>query len=61
MLSRPVSEQQKQSGMQSPSMCEEGSTGIESEREETLADNTDDPSVDLLAKRCVHYCRANGI
>ena len=61
MLSRPVSAQQKPSEMQSPSGSEEGSTGIGSEREETLADNTEDPSVDLLAKRCVNYCRTNGI
>ena len=29
--------------------------------EENLADNTEDQSVDLIAKRCVNYCRANGI
>ena len=49
MLSQPVSEQQKQSEVQSPSMSEEGSAGIRSAREETAADNTEDPSVDLLA------------
>ena len=47
--------------MQSPSMSEEGSAGIWSEREETPADNNEDPSVDLLAKCYVNYCRANGI
>lgn len=47
--------------MQSPSTSEEGSAGIRSEREEPPADNTEDPSVDLLAKHCVNYCRANGI
>jgi len=61
MLSQPVSEQQKQSEMQSVPISEEGSTGFQSAGEETLADNTEDPSVDLLAKRCVNYCRANGI
>ena len=61
MLRQPVFEQQKQSEVQSASISEEGSTGIESEREEILAANTEDPSVDLLAKRCVNYCRANGI
>ena len=61
MLHQPVFEQQKQSEVQSASIIEEGSTGIESEREEILAANTEDPSVDLLAKRCVNYCRANGI
>lgn len=34
---------------------------MEPEREKSLADNTEDLSVDLLAKRCVNYCRANGI
>ena len=61
MLSQPVSEQQKQSEMQSVPISEEGSTGFQSAGEETLADNTEDPSVDVLAKRCVNYCRANGI
>ena len=61
MLSQPVSAQQKPSEMQSPSMPEKGSTGIRSARAETLADNTKDPSVDLLAKCCVNYCRTNGI
>ena len=57
MLSQPVSEQQKQSEMQSVPISEEGSTGFKSAGEETLADNTEDPSVDVLA----NYCKANGI
>ena len=47
--------------MQSASMSEEGSAGIRSEREETPAENTENPLADLLTKHCVNYCRANGI
>ena len=47
--------------MQLVSISEEGSTGFQTAREENLADNTEDQSVDLTAKRCVNYCRANGI
>ena len=43
MLSQPVFE--PQSEMQSASISEEGNTGIETEREESLADNTEDLSV----------------
>ena len=40
---------------------EEGSTGIESKREKTLPDNTENQSVDLLAENCVNYRTSNGI
>ena len=52
----------QQSEMQLVSISEEGSsTGFQTAMEENLADNTEDQSVDLIAKRCVNYCRANGI
>ena len=47
--------------MQSVSTFEESSTGIESKREKALPDNTENQSVDLLAKDCVNYCKSNGI
>lgn len=43
MLSQPVFE--PQSEMQSASISEDCNTGIETEREESLADNTEDLSV----------------
>lgn len=61
MLSQPVPDQQKEKEMQSASTLEEGSTGIESEREEILPGDIEEQSVDSLAKRCVNYCKANGI
>ena len=47
--------------MQSVSTFEESSTGIESKREKTEPDYTENQSVDLLAKDCVNYCKSNGI
>lgn len=47
--------------MQSVSTFEEGSTAIESKREKTSPDNTENQSVDLLAEDCVNYCTSNGI
>ena len=49
--------------MQSVSTFEEGSTGIESKRENTCTspDDTENQSVDLLAEDCVNYCTSNGI
>ena len=61
MLSQQTPEQQKQTGMQSVSTFEESSTGIESKREKTEPDYTENQSVDLLAKDCVNYCKSNGI
>ena len=61
MLSQPAPEQQKQTEMQSVSTFEEGSTAIESKREKTSPDNTENQSVDLLAEDCVNYCTSNGI
>ena len=61
MLSQPAPEQQKQKEMQSVSTFEEGSTAIESKREKTSPENTENQSVDLLADDCVNYCTSNGV